>query len=520
MEEKPFNKILIANRGEIAVRIIRTAKELGIKTVAIYSSADENSLHKILADEAYLVGGPEPKDSYLNIESIISIAKKAEVEAIHPGYGFLSQVPEFVKRVEEEGIVFIGPSEKVQKVTGDKIGARKLMHDNGVPVIPGTLSPIKDLDEAVDVAEKLGYPVIVKPVIGGGGIGMQVCWSKEQLTSAIERAMKLASSAFGRADVYIEKYFPKAKHIEVQILADKYGNVIHLFERECSIQRRFQKLLEESPSPILDEEKREKVTKLAIKVAKLVEYVNAGTVEFLYVPDIDEFFFLEVNSRIQVEHPVTEMITGVDIVEEQFWIAAGYRLRYSQNEIERKGHAIEVRINAEDPYNNFTPSPGTIEQYLPPSGVGIRVDSGVYQGYTIPPYYDPLIIKLIVWAPNREKAIRRMRRALDEFIIKGISTNIPLHKVILDDEVFREGTYTTRFIYERNIVERLKKTHYKGIELPIKYPVKREVKESVSKEIIIQPVSAWILSGRFELETFPDYSNKWRLRSKRKEVSL
>ena len=491
MIERPFSKILIANRGEIAVRIIRTAKELGIKVATIYSLADKESLHVKMADEAYLIGGPEPRDSYLNIEKIVSTAKKCGAEAIHPGYGFLSQVPEFAKRVEEEGIVFIGPPESVQRVTGDKLGAKKLLHSAGVPVIPGPLDPVSSVEEALSVADKIGYPIMIKPVLGGGGIGMRICWNSKEVIKAVESAMSLASSAFGRAEIYIERYFPRAKHIEVQILADRHGNVIHLFERECSIQRRFQKLLEEAPSPAISEEERKKVTELGVRVAKAVRYVNAGTVEFLYIPTTNNFYFLEVNSRIQVEHPVTEMITGIDIVEEQFWIAAGYELRYSQGEVKLRGHSIEVRINAEDPYNNFNPSPGIVSKYLPPSGFGVRIESGIYEGYEVPPYYDPLIVKLIVWGSDREKAITRINRALDEFVIEGIRTNIPLHKVILNDEVFLNGTYTTRFIQERNILAKLMKYRYRPLSLP------RKVEEGVKeKKVYISRVSAWKVSSR------------------------
>jgi len=491
MTDKPFNKILVANRGEIAVRIIRTAKELGIKVATIYSSADRDSLHVKMADEAYLVGDPEPRDSYLNIEKIISIAKRCDAEAIHPGYGFLSQVPEFAKRVEEEGITFIGPPESVQKVTGDKLGAKKLLHSVGIPVIPGPLDPIDNVEEALIVAEKIGYPIMIKPVLGGGGIGMKICWNSEEVVKAVESAMSLASSAFGKAEVYIEKYFPVAKHIEVQILADKYGNVIHLFERECSIQRRFQKLLEEAPSPSISEEERKRVTELGVKVAKAVKYVNAGTVEFLYIPDIKKFYFLEINSRIQVEHPITEMITGIDIVEEQFWIAAGYGLRYSQNEIKLKGHSMEVRINAEDPYNNFSPSPGIITKYLPPSGFGVRIESGIYEGYEVPPFYDPLIVKLITWGNDRRKTIARMNRALDEFVIEGIKTNIPLHKVILDDEVFLCGTYTTKFIQKRKILNKLMRYKHKSLSLPKRAKVKSE-----ERKVYVLKINTWKISGR------------------------
>jgi len=491
MTNKPFNKILVANRGEIAVRVIRTAKELGIKVATIYSSVDKESLHVKMADEAYLVGGPEPKDSYLNVEKIISIAKRCNAEAIHPGYGFLSQVPEFVKRVEEEGIAFVGPPETVQKVTGDKLNAKRLLHSLGIPVIPGPLNSISDVDDALIAADRVGYPVVIKPVLGGGGIGMSICWGPEDVVKAVESAMSLASSAFGKAEVYVEKYFPRAKHIEVQVLADKHNNIVHLFERECSIQRRFQKLLEEAPSPAISEEERERVTELGVKVAKAVKYVNAGTIEFLYIPETKNFYFLEVNSRIQVEHPVTEMVTRIDIVEEQLWIAAGEELRYSQNEIGLRGHSLEVRINAEDPYNNFRPSPGIITKYLPPSGLGVRVESGVYEGYEVPPHYDPLIMKLIVWGDSRERVIARMNRALDEFVIEGIKTNIPLHKVILSDEVFLSRGYTTRFIQERKILEKLMKYRHEPLRL-----VKRVKAGSKEREVYIPRVSAWKISSR------------------------
>jgi len=496
MRDRPFSKVLVANRGEIAVRVIRAAKELGMRVATIYSSADSKSLHVLMADEAYMVGGPEPRDSYLNMERIVSIAKKCGAEAVHPGYGFLSQVPEFAKMVSEEGIEFVGPPESVQRVTGDKLGAKRLLGSVGVPVIPGTLDPVSSVDEAVEAADKVGYPVMLKPVLGGGGIGMRICWSEEELVKAVESAMSLASSAFGRAELYVERYFPKAKHIEVQILADKHGNVVHLFERECSIQRRFQKLLEEAPSPSISEEERERVTELAIKVARAVKYVNAGTVEFLYVPDTGDFYFLEVNSRIQVEHPVTEMVTGVDIVEEQFWIAAGEELRVSQSEVELRGHSIEVRINAEDPYNNFSPSPGLVTRYLPPGGFGIRVESGIYEGYEVLPYYDPLIVKLIAWGESREKAIARLGRALDEFVIEGIRTNIPLHKLILSDERFLDATYTTKFIEERRVVERLARFSHEPLRLP------RAEAEAKARVIAYVPqVSAWKVSGRLYGET-------------------
>lgn len=441
-----FDKILIANRGEIAVRIIRSCKELGIQTVAIYSNADRYSLHVLLADEAYSLGSPIPNESYLNIEKIIDIAKRAHVDAIHPGYGFLSQNPEFAKRCEEEDITFIGPPAKVHEFSGDKFNAKRFLKERGIPVIPGSSCVIDNISQALDEADKIGYPIMVKPQFGGGGIGMKVCYSPEDLQSFIEISLKLAFAAFGSTSLYLERYFPNARHIEVQILADKYGNIIHLYERECSIQRRFQKIVEEAPSPALNRELREYVTNLALKIAKAIGYENAGTIEFLYIPDDDKFFFMELNSRIQVEHPVTEMITGVDIVKEQIKIAAGEPLDITQDAITIKGHAIEARIYAEDPLNDFLPSLGTITNYIPPRGIGIRIDDWVYPGIQISEYYDPLIAKLIVWGRDRIEAIARMKRALEEFIIEGVKTNIPLHLSIMKDNTFLKGTYNTRYL--------------------------------------------------------------------------
>ncbi|HDD63913.1 MAG TPA: acetyl-CoA carboxylase biotin carboxylase subunit [Thermoprotei archaeon] len=487
MDKPPFKKVLVANRGEIAVRIIRTLKDLSIKSVAVYSDADRRALHVLLADESYYIGSSTPSESYLNIERIIDVAKRSNAEAIHPGYGFLSQNPLFAERCEEEGIVFIGPGSDVQKLTGDKVAARNTAIDSGVPVVPGTREALTSEEEVLDFAEKIGYPVILKPALGGGGIGMKVCYSEEELLNNFRYSRKLAESAFGKSEIYLEKYFPKARHIEVQILADKHGNVIHLFERECSIQRRFQKVIEETPSPALSEDERKRVTELAVKMARAVKYVNAGTVEFIFDPDSRNFYFLEVNSRIQVEHPITEMVTGVNIVEEQLYIAAGYELRYSQNEILRRGCSIEARINAEDPYSNFTPSPGLIQEYREPSGFGVRVDSGVYAGYSVPPYYDPLIAKLIVWAGNRRKAIKRLMNALKEYVIGGIKTNIPLHLTVLNHPMFIKGDYGTRFLYEHNILSSIGK--FDTLLLPKPHVKRREKK--------VQPVSAWKVVGRY-----------------------
>ncbi len=445
-----FRKVLVANRGEIAVRVMRSCKELGIKTVAIYSDADVRSFHRVYADECYYIGKPEPSDSYLNIEKIIDVAKKSGAEAIHPGYGFLAENPEFARRCEEEGIVFIGPSADVIEAMGSKVNARKLMKEAGVPVIPGS-DEVRDVEEAKDFAEKIGYPVVVKASGGGGGIGITIARNEEELVRAFERSKKLGEKYFRDSTVYIEKYLSKPRHIEFQILAD--DKVIHLGERECSIQRRHQKLIEEAPSPIFDEEMREKFGKIAVKGAKHIGYKNAGTMEFLYQDG--EIFFLEMNTRLQVEHTITEMVTGIDIVKEQLRIASGEGISVDQEDVVIRGHAIECRINAEDPIN-FLPRTGKITHYRSPGGPGIRVDSGIHMGYEIPPYYDSMISKLIAWGRTREEAIARMRRALYEYIIEGVETNIPFHIVVLNDEEFARGNTHTRFVEERKIVERVK----------------------------------------------------------------
>ncbi|MCQ5340699.1 MAG: acetyl-CoA carboxylase biotin carboxylase subunit [Candidatus Methanomethylicia archaeon] len=453
-----LKKVLIANRGEIALRVIRACKELGIKTVAVYSDADVNAKYVYYADEAYNIGpGPAPQ-SYLKMEKIIEVAKKSGAEGIHPGYGFLAQNAKFVRMCEEEGIEFIGPKSKAQELLGDKLGARRTMKKAGIPIVPGGLDPVQDEKDAMQLVDEIGFPVMVKPAGGGGGIGMQVCRNKEELIEAISKAQRLAASAFSRAEVYIEKYIERPRHIEIQILADKKGNVIYLGERECSIQRRHQKLIEEAPSPVMyeDPDLRRRMGETAVKVAKVAGYENAGTVEFLYSEKDKAFYFLEVNSRLQVEHPVTELVTGIDIVKEQLKIASGEPLSYKQEEIEIRGHAMECRINAEDPLNNFLPSVGLITNYIEPGGPGIRVDSGVYAGYTIPPFYDSLIVKLLAWGRDRNECIARMRRALDEFIIEGIKTIIPFHKVVMEDEEFIRGRIHTEFIQERNILEKVK----------------------------------------------------------------
>lgn len=487
--DPPFNKILIANRGEIAVRVIRAARELGIETVAVYSDADKDSLHVLLADEAVRIGPPPPKDSYLNIDAIVDAAESTGAEAVHPGYGFLAENPHFAEALEEAGIVFIGPPADVQRRVGRKLDARRFFSSVGVPVVPGTLDPVTP-DEAVDAAEKLGYPVMVKPAGGGGGIGMSIAWTPAELERALERASSIAASAFGDSEVYVEKYFPRARHIEVQIVADTRGHVVHLFERECSIQRRFQKLVEESPSPALDEDLRNTVTGYAVKAAASVGYVNAGTFEFLFDPVSRKFYLLEVNSRIQVEHPVTEMITGIDIVKLQLYVAAGEPLPFSQPEIERRGHAFEARIYAEDPLAGFAPSPGVIERLREPSGPWVRVDSGVYEGYEVPPYYDPLLMKIIVWGRTREEARVRMLRALEETRVEGLKTNIAFHQLVFEDEAFIKGELSTRFIQERDIVERLREFRARSRPLP---PKRAESKE---RKGVKEVVDAWKLASR------------------------
>jgi len=443
-----FKKILIANRAEIALRIIRACRELDVKTAAVYSEADKESLHLKLADETHSVGPAQPTQSYLNIEKIVQTAKKSKSQAIHPGYGFLAQIPAFARACEKTHIKFIGPSSAVLKKMGNKLVARKTMVKAGLSVIPGTMSLIRDVNEAREAAEKLGYPIILKAVYGGGGRGMRVVKHKREIKEAFELARLEAETSFGSSEIYIEKRLTNPRHIEFQVLADGKGNVIHLGERECSIQRKHQKLMEETPSPMMTDKLRKTMGNAAIRAASAVNYTNAGTVEFL-VDGEGKFYFLEMNTRLQVEHLITELVTGVDIVKEQIRIAAGEPLEYKQEDIIINGHAINCRINAEDPNKDFTPCPGTITGYRAPGGPGVRVDSALYTGYTIPVFYDSLIAKLAVWGRNRSEAIRRMRNALEEYQIEGVETTIPLHKKILEDEHFIEGRIHTGFVHQR-----------------------------------------------------------------------
>jgi acetyl-CoA carboxylase biotin carboxylase subunit len=440
-----FQKILIANRGEIALRVIRACKELGVKTVAVFSEADRDSLHVRFADESFCIGKAPSNQSYLNIPSLISTAEITDSEAIHPGYGFLSENAHFAEICASCNIKFIGPPADAIRAMGDKAQARKTMQTVGIPIIPGSDGPIKTIEEAKMVAHQVGFPVIVKAAGGGGGRGMRIAHTDISLVSALGTAQAEAESAFGNPEVYLEKYLEEPRHIEFQILADQYGNVIHLGERDCTIQRRHQKLIEESPSVAIDSSLRKRMGDAAVLAAKSVSYMNAGTIEFL-LDKHRRFYFMEMNTRIQVEHPVTELVTGLDLMKEMIRIAAGEKLGYSQREFSLRGHAIECRINAEDPAKNFMPNPGKITAYHAPGGPGVRVDSHVYQEYVISQHYDSLIAKLIVHGPTREGAISRMLRALDEYIIEGIKTTIPFHKQVLNHPDFRRGKFSTHFI--------------------------------------------------------------------------
>lgn len=439
-----FHKILIANRGEIALRIIRACKELEIKTVAIHSDVDSEALHVSLADESICIGPASSTDSYLNMKSIISAAQLADVDAIHPGYGFLSENAEFAEICEQCGVTFIGPTAENMRRMGDKITARQTVTEAGVPILPGTNESIETAEEAQKIADEIGYPVIIKASAGGGGRGMKIVHSPASLANALATARTEAQAGFGKADVYIEKFCEHPRHVEIQVLGDKHGNVIHLGERDCSIQRRHQKLIEESPCPVLTPELREKMGSCAVAAAKAVGYSSAGTVEYLLDAD-GSFYFMEMNTRVQVEHPVTEMVTGIDIIKEQIRSAAGEPLRYQQSDIQIKGHAIECRINAEDP-EKFTPFPGKITGYHTPGGMGVRVESAMYDQYTVLPHYDSMIGKLIVHAETREEAIKRMSCALDEYIIEGIKTTIPFHKKMMNNKEFIDGDFDTNFL--------------------------------------------------------------------------
>ncbi|WP_367328814.1 acetyl-CoA carboxylase biotin carboxylase subunit [Lentimicrobium sp.] len=444
-----IKKVLVANRGEIAFRIMRSCREMGISTVAVYSEADRAAMHVRYADEAYLIGPAPSAESYLNIDRIIEAARKANADAIHPGYGFLSENAAFSERCSKEGIEFIGPGPDAIRQMGDKITARKTMIAAGVPVVPGTVEMITDYNEALKTIREIGLPVMIKASAGGGGKGMRLVKREEDIESALRGARSEAKTAFGDDAVYIEKYIESPHHIEFQILADKHGNAVHLFERECSVQRRHQKVVEEPPSPLRTPEVRAEMGAHAVAAAKACNYHGAGTIEFI-VDDQLNYYFLEMNTRLQVEHPITERVVGVDLVKEMINIANGYELPFKQDELKQSGHAIECRIYAEDPDRNFMPSPGTIRHISEPLGLGVRHDGYVYEGYTIPIYYDPMISKLIVWAGNRKEAINRMSRALEEYKITGVKTSIPFLAKIMEAEAFRSGKYNTHFIEENS----------------------------------------------------------------------
>ena len=448
MEKRKFNKILIANRGEIACRIIWTCREMGIRTVAVHSIADKDALHVKYADEAICIGPSPSAQSYLSIPSIISAAEITNVDAIHPGYGFLAESATFAKVCEDCNIKFIGPKAAVIAMMGDKVEARRTMKASGVPILPGSPEPIDNANDAIRLTDEIGFPVIIKAAAGGGGRGMRIVRREEDLAAQLEMASTEALAAFKNGSVYIERYIERPRHIEIQVLADEHGNCVHLGERECSIQRRHQKLLEEAPSPVITHEQREKMGAVAVKACLEIGYSSAGTFEFLLDED-GSFYFMEMNTRIQVEHPVTEMVTLADIVRNQIRIAEGEDLGYTQEDVQIVGHSIECRINAEDPVK-FTPSPGKITAFNIPGGPGVRVDTAVYPGYVVPPYYDSMIAKLIVHARTRELAIARMRRALEMMVVEGIKTTIPLHIKIMNDEKFQKGDFSTKFMEDFN----------------------------------------------------------------------
>ena len=450
-----FKKILIANRGEIAIRVIRACRTLGIQSVAVFSDADRNSLHVMLADEAYNIGPAPSRESYLNIPKIIEVAKRSRADAVHPGYGFLSETAEFAEALQAAGIAFIGPTVKNISDMGDKIASRELMRKAGVPIVPGTPGAVTSTEEAEKWAQEIGYPVIIKASAGGGGKGIRVVHAREDLASAFRACQSEGRNSFGDDRVFIERYVQSPKHIEVQVFGDTHGNVCHLFERECSVQRRHQKLIEESPSISVPQHVREEMGRIAVKAAKSINYVGAGTIEFIFDNQTKEFFFMEMNTRLQVEHPVTEFVTGIDLVQEQIRVAKGMPLSFKQEDVKQTGHSIELRICAEDP-TTFAPAPGKIRRCRTPQGPFVRVDGYAYPGYEIPIHYDPMIAKLITWGHTRDEAIRRLQRALAEFMLTGIKSNIVLHKNILAHPTFVDGSYTTQFI-DRDIVGKKQK---------------------------------------------------------------
>ncbi len=495
-----FKKILIANRGEIACRVIRACREMKIKTVAVYSEADKNALHVRMADEAYFIGAPPSSESYLRWDKIIEVAKQSGAEAIHPGYGFLSENAEFVRQVTNEGITFIGPHPEAMEAMGGKISARLIAIEAGVPVVPGTTEPLKSFEDAHEVADRFGYPVMLKASAGGGGKGMRLVENETDLKNALEAAQSEAMASFGDDAVYVEKAVVRPRHIEIQVFSDKHGNHVHLGERECSIQRRHQKVIEECPSPINDAELRRAMGECAVKVAKAVNYVGAGTVEFL-VSDLDKsFYYLEMNTRLQVEHPVTELVTGIDLVREQIRVAWGEKLSFTQDDVQMNGHAIECRVYAEDPENNFLPSPGKITRLKLPQGSGVRDDGGIYEGSEISIYYDPMISKFAVHGKDRAEAIDRMRRALQEYEVGGIKTTLPFFREVVEDEEFIEGKLDTGFIprfYERRKALEISETERDMalIAAALGFSQKSQT-VSAEKQTNNSKPSRWVMAGR------------------------
>jgi acetyl-CoA carboxylase biotin carboxylase subunit len=451
-----IKKLLIANRGEIAVRIIRACKELGVETVAVYSEGDKDALHVQLADEAYCIGPVASKDSYLNKTNLITVAKLTNTDAIHPGYGFLAENADFAELCRDSNVIWVGPSPEAINAMGTKDVAKETMKKAGVPVVPGSIGIVETIEDAKKVVSDVigGYPVIIKATAGGGGKGIRVALNEEELVKGINVTQKEAAAAFGNPGIYLEKYIEDFRHCEIQILADNHGNVIHLGERDCTVQRRMQKLLEETPSPAIDEKTRTEMGEAAVKAAKAVNYSGAGTVEFIYDYNNKKFYFMEMNTRIQVEHPVTEMVTGVDLIKWMIRIANGEELTLKQEDVKFEGWAIECRINAENPDKNFMPSPGEVKMYLPPGGYGVRVDSAVYPGYKIPPFYDSMVAKLIAYGETREEAIARMKRALSEFVIEGIDTTIPFHLRLLNHEKFVDADFNTKFLEKYDLTEK------------------------------------------------------------------
>ncbi|UCD05903.1 MAG: acetyl-CoA carboxylase biotin carboxylase subunit [candidate division WOR-3 bacterium] len=491
-----FKKILVANRGEIAVRVLRACREMGIGSVAVYSDADRNALHTRYADEVYCIGGAPATESYLKVDTLIQVAKKSGAEAIHPGYGFLAENTGFARSCEKSGIVFIGPNSRAVELLGDKIESKRTMSKANIPVIPGSDGPVEKEDDARSIAAEIGFPVLIKAAGGGGGKGMRVVRDEKSLGGAMKQAMGEARSAFGNPTIFIEKFLESPRHIEFQILADNHGNAVHLFERECSVQRRHQKLIEESPSTVMTPELRARMGEAAVKAVKVSKYNNAGTVEFMVDKDRN-FYFLEMNTRLQVEHPVTELITGIDIVKEQFKIASGERLSLEQDKIRMTGAAIECRISAEDPENEFAPSTGKILELIEPGGIGVRVDSGIYEGFDVPIYYDPLVAKLLVWAPTREDAIVRMRRALNEYVIRGIKTSIPFHILVMGHEKFVEGDYDTTFIDK--VLKKIEyKKHYHDVAAisSVLARVLSEQRVKIAQHKDAKTANPWKMSGR------------------------